>query len=130
VADQGYSLAVIAMLSGAVAAFFYLRLAVTMFSPVGAVGDVADGDTPLLDAPVAQPTGGSTPDASGGDQPASILVLTDDAPEADVAARGPVPIPALTGVAISLCVAFTVVFGVVPGPIINFAHQATLLLLR
>jgi len=33
-------------------------------------------------------------------------------------------------VAISLCVAFTVVFGVVPGPIINFAHQATLLLLR
>jgi len=134
VADQGYSLAVIAMLSGAVAAFFYLRLAVTMFSPVGAVGDVADGDTPLLDAPATPvtggPTGGSTPDSSGGDQPASILVLTDDAPEADVAARGPVPIPTLTGVAISLCVAFTVVFGVVPGPIINFAHQATLLLLR
>ena len=134
VADQGYSLAVIAMLSGAVAAFFYLRLAVTMFSPVGTLGDSADGETPLLDAPAMHSTDGSTGapnrDSSGGDQPASILVLTDDAPEADVAARGPVPIPALTGVAISLCVAFTVVFGVVPGPIINFAHQATLLLLR
>ena len=130
VADQGYSLAVIAMLSGAVAAFFYLRVAVTMFSPVGTVGDVADGDTPLLDAPVTRSTGASAQDSSDGDQPASILVLTDDAPEADVVARGPVPIPALTGVAISLCVAFTVVFGVVPGPIINFAHQATLLLLR
>ncbi|HEX7460322.1 MAG TPA: NADH-quinone oxidoreductase subunit N [Acidimicrobiales bacterium] len=134
VADQGYALAVIAMLSGAVAAFFYLRLAVTMYSPVGAVGDVADGDTPLLDAPNGEPPrgsiGASVPDSSGNAEPASILVLTDDAPDADVAARGPEPIPALTGVAISLCVAFTVVFGVVPGPIINFAHQATLLLLR
>ena len=35
VAGQGYALAVVAMVSAAVAAFFYLRLAVTMFSPVG-----------------------------------------------------------------------------------------------
>ena len=48
VANQGYSLAVIAMLSGAVAAFFYLRLAVTMFSPVGLVGD-AVGDAPVTE---------------------------------------------------------------------------------
>ena len=130
VADQGYSLAVIAMLSGAVAAFFYLRVAVTMFSPVGTVGDAADGDTPLFDAPASGSTGGSTGASPDGDQPASIQVLTDDAPEAEVEARGPVPIPALTGVAIGLCVAFTLVFGVVPGPIINFAHQATLLLLH
>ena len=40
------------------------------------------------------------------------------------------PVPPLTAVAIGLCVAFTVVFGIIPGPILNFAHQATLLLLR
>jgi hypothetical protein len=33
-------------------------------------------------------------------------------------------------VAIGICVAFTVVFGVVPGPVLNFARQATLLLLH
>ena len=68
----------------------------------------------------------STPD----DQPASIQVLTDAAPEADVEAHGQVPVPALTKVAIGTCVAFTVVFGIIPGPILNFAHQATLLPLR
>ncbi len=125
-ADQGYTLAVVAMLSGAVAAFFYLRLAVTMFSPVGPVGDVADGDTPLFDVPLADPTTYSL----GGDQPASIQVLTDDTPAADVAERGLAPVPSLTGAAIGICVAFTVVFGIIPGPVLNFAHQATLLLLR
>lgn len=125
VADQGYALAVIAMLSGAVAAFFYLRLAVTMFSPVGPEGDVPDGDAPLLAAPVLPPT-----DANRDDEPASILVLTDDAPAAEVESRGLVPVPPLTAAAIGLCVTFTVVFGIVPGPILDFARQATLLLLH
>ena len=51
VADQGYGLAVVAMASAAVAAFFYLRLAVTMFSPVGDVGDAVDdlGDADTVD---------------------------------------------------------------------------------
>jgi NADH-quinone oxidoreductase subunit N len=129
VANQGYTLAIIAMLSGAVAAFFYLRLAVTMFSPVGLVGDDTDGGADVPDAPVVESAiGGSGYGAA--DQPASIQVLTDAAPEADVEARGPVPVPVLTSVAIGICVAFTVVFGIIPGPILNFAHQATLLLLR
>jgi NADH-quinone oxidoreductase subunit N len=130
VADQGYSLAVIAMLSGAVAAFFYLRLAVTMFSPVGLVGDVPDDEAGTQGGPDAEDTYGSGTRSAPDDQPASIQVLTDAAPEADVEAHGPVPVPALTKVAIGICVAFTVVFGVIPGPILNFAHQATLLLLR
>ena len=126
VSGQNYTLAVIAMASGAVAAFFYLRLAVTMFSPVGLVGDVAEGDRTLPD----QPTPAPVERGSSGDQPASIQVLTDDAPEIAVESRGLVPVPALTAVAIGICVAFTVVFGIIPGPIVNFAHQATLLLLH
>jgi hypothetical protein len=40
-----------------------------------------------------------------------------------------VPVPALTAVAIGLCVAVTVVFGVIPGPLVDLAHKATLLFL-
>jgi hypothetical protein len=38
-----------------------------------------------------------------------------------------VTVPRLTWLAIGLAVAFTVVFGIIPGPIADFAHQATLL---
>jgi len=130
VANQGYSLAVIAMLSGAVAAFFYLRLAVTMFSPVGPVGDVVESDAPVLPTSTSAPPIGSAVTTLVADQPAGIQVLTDDEPEPAVETRGLLPVPALTSLAIGICVAFTVVFGVVPGPILNFAHQATLLLLH
>jgi NADH-quinone oxidoreductase subunit N len=124
VADQGYGLAVVAMASAAVAAFFYLRLAVTMFSPVGDTGDVVDANTADEPVPAEPAPGDSTTDTV-----ASLQTLTDAPPTADVEARGVVPVPPLTAVAISLCVAFTVVFGIIPGPILDFAHQATLLLL-
>jgi NADH-quinone oxidoreductase subunit N len=128
VADQGYGLAVVAMASAAVAAFFYLRLAVTMFSPVGDLGDAVDatfGDEETFadGEPVAVPGG-------AGAGVADLQVLTDAPPSAEVEARGAVPVPPLTAAAIGLCVAFTVVFGVIPGPVLNFAHEATLLLLR
>jgi hypothetical protein len=40
-----------------------------------------------------------------------------------------VPVPLLTALAIGTCVAFSVVFGIIPGPVLDFAHHATLLLL-
>jgi formate hydrogenlyase subunit 3/multisubunit Na+/H+ antiporter MnhD subunit len=134
VSVQGYGLATVAMASAAVAAFFYLRLAVTMYSPVGASGDPLDGNLPER-APTATGTAtGTTPapvDRADGNQPvADLQVLTDDAPSAEVEARGLLPVPPLTAVAIGTCVAFSVVFGVLPGPVIDFAHHATLLLLR
>jgi hypothetical protein len=56
----------------------------------------------------------------------SLALMTEAPANADVAHRV-VKVPALTWVAISLCGAFTVVFGIIPEPIIDFAHQATLL---
>jgi NADH-quinone oxidoreductase subunit N len=120
---QGYTLAAIAMASAAVAAFFYLRLAVTMFSPVGEYGD-APAETDGVEADQRDVV---APGTSGG--MASLQVLTDAPPAGDVEARGPAPVPLMTAVAIGLCVAFTVVFGIFPAPILDFAHQATLLLL-
>ena len=140
VSGQGYTLAVFAMASAAVAAFFYLRLAVTMFSPVGDVGnqsedanggpaaDDADGG-PVDGAEVRQASVADVGDAID-DRVASLQVLTDAPPDADVEDRGTVPVPVLTAVVIGTCAAFTLVFGIIPGPILNFAHQATLLLLR
>ena len=150
VATHGYALAAIAIASAAIAAFFYLRVGVTMYSPVGAVAD------PLEDEDGTEGSGAGTAGRAGGDAlsvapavapaPATVLgggdagaasrpadgmaslsVLSDDEPTEDVVERGAVPVPLLTTVAIGLCVGFTVVFGIIPGPILDFAHQATLL---
>jgi len=58
------------------------------------------------------------------------LMLAGDAP-APTGEEVPsvVPIPAPTSVAIGLCLAVTIVFGVVPGPLLDFANHATLLFL-
>ncbi|MBF6556181.1 MAG: NADH-quinone oxidoreductase subunit N [Acidimicrobiales bacterium] len=144
-ATRAYVLAAIAMVSAAVAAFFYLRVAVTMFSPVGPVGDVADGadsaagvgrpdDTPGDGGWAGDRADDRAGDGRGsptsrdtGDPVSSLRVLTDAPPLDSVTERGPVAVPRLTWLAIGLSVGFTVVFGIIPGPILDFAHQATLL---
>ena len=51
----------------------------------------------------------------------------DSDPDAGSPEKARVPVPVLAAVAIGLCVAVTVVFGVIPGPLLDFAHRATLL---
>jgi NADH-quinone oxidoreductase subunit N len=137
---HAYTLAAVAMVSAAIAAFFYLRVAVTMFSPVGLVGDGSgDGadDLPgvLTGSPGASSSSGTAGTAGtsgtelGPDGLSSLQVLTDDAPTEAVLRRGRVPVPPLTALVIGVSVTFTVVFGVIPEPILNFAHSATLLFL-
>jgi NADH-quinone oxidoreductase subunit N len=126
---HSYALAVIAMASAAVAAFFYLRVVVAMYSPVGAVGDLSDRDGGELNAnPTLVPSPANVPVSGHGqnDVVASLSVLTEGPPTSAVADRM-VRVPGLTTVAIGLSVGFTIVFGIIPGPIVDFAHQATLL---
>ena len=126
---HSYALAVIAMASAAVAAFFYLRVVVAMYSPVGAVGDLSDRDGGELNAnPTLVPSPANVPVSEHGqnDVVASLSVLTEGPPTSAVADRM-VRVPGLTAVAIGLSVGFTIVFGIIPGPIVDFAHQATLL---
>jgi NADH-quinone oxidoreductase subunit N len=142
--SHAYALAAIAMLSAAVAAFFYLRVAITMFSPVGEIADPMGSTGPadaLYSTGVAYATaGGGDGGAPGQAEPvgasdfgamgepmSSLQVLTDAPPVESVAQRGLVPIPGLTALAVGISVAFTVVFGIIPEPILDFAHQATLL---
>ncbi|HEX4220620.1 MAG TPA: NADH-quinone oxidoreductase subunit N [Acidimicrobiales bacterium] len=136
---HSYALAVVAMVSAAIAAFFYLRVGITMYSPVGAVADPGAGSFAGAFGGVAVPAAEAAVDPEGvseerpglAHQPgeaerAELAVMTEAPAEADVAGRV-VRVPGLTWAAISLCAAFTVVFGIIPEPIIDFAHQATLL---
>ena len=92
-----YSLAIIAMLVTAVAAFFYLRLIVIMYSaPAGADG--AEG-------------------SSG--QDSGVAVLTRDRPAIRI-------MPA-TGATIAVSVAMTIGAGLWAGPLLDFAKRATIL---
>ena len=151
VATHAYVLAALAMASAAVAAFFYLRVAVAMYSPVGLVGDRVgddgDADPDSVEADAAVPAGlpgasGSSdavgsPDSAGtsgsfgpsgtSDEVSSLQILTDAPPAESVTERGAVPVPTLTWLVIGISVAFSVVFGIIPEPILSFAHQATLL---
>ena len=96
-----YSLAVVAMLVTAVAAFFYLRLIVTMFAPpADAAG--ADGEA-------------ASPGSSGG-----VAVLARP--------RSTIRVMPATGVTIALSVAMTVGAGLWAGPLLNFADRARLLI--
>jgi NADH-quinone oxidoreductase subunit N len=121
---QGYTLAALAMASAAVAAFFYLRLAVTMFSPVGAVANRPDGSAELSDGRPDPAGAGTGAAAEGG---LSLQVLTDAPPSTAVDARGPVAVPGLTALVIGVTVAATMVFGIIPAPLLDFAHAARLL---
>lgn len=79
---RSYALALIGMLSAVIAAFFYLRVTVLMYTPLG----------------------------DDGTEPRSL------------------PIPATAALAVGVAAAFTIAFGLVPSPIIDFAKDATLLL--
>ena len=180
-------LAVIAMVSAAVAAFFYLRVGVLMYTPRRPAdvtpgvepaaeepdplmaGDVGPsertghlGPQPLPDPPWARPgvplyegterslavverynadllidaeplaveaSNGHPNGSAAAEAPSAEDEATEDeAVEAEPAADGErrVAVPVLSAVAIGLCTAVTVVFGIIPAPLIDFAHQATL----
>ncbi|MCL4423187.1 MAG: NADH-quinone oxidoreductase subunit N [Actinobacteria bacterium] len=148
-AAHSYVLAVVAMISAAIAAFFYLRLVVLMYA--GSLAGLANAPQVAL---VETATYGPGAEASalvgsslagGGSaevRPASSRLeagSSQEAPDPDseetragVCDQGEpvdqrIPVPAAIAVAVSLVVAFTVVFGIYPGPLVDFARHATLL---
>jgi NADH-quinone oxidoreductase subunit N len=139
-------LAVVAMVSAAVAAFFYLRVTVLMYATSDELSDGVPGAGPtVIPALVGTAGGGRTmwsgTDAAGETRTRlnAALLMEDDASaepasdevetttETEEATRIPVPVGA--AVAIGVCVAVTVVFGIIPAPLVDFAHRATLLFL-
>jgi NADH-quinone oxidoreductase subunit N len=128
VGGRSTALAVIAMVSAAIAAFFYLRVILLMYTP-SRVPETAAGGAPG-GAQVASAGSAPGPDADAdgegqGSAESSVgtLTLVETSEEAPSA-----PVSVTTIVAIAVCLGVTVVFGLWPAPLVNFAHQATLLL--
>jgi len=118
VLGQGqYELALIGMLGAAVAAFFYLRVALIMFlAPEGAAsGSLASGSL-------------ASTGASYGADLQSIVTAGLSARDKAIALRHPpqrVRVSGVVGAVIALCVVFTVFAGV-STPVLSFAHSITL----
>jgi NADH-quinone oxidoreductase subunit N len=155
--EAGYvPLGAIAMVTAVVAAYFYLRVAVLMYS-AGGLGEpeggtegsaeltretgMTGGSTIELASPDAgDRTGAATVWASPGAVSGAVTTLneqillseqTEDQAEreAEDERAEPVPVPVLSALAIGLCTGVTVLFGVWPEPLIDFANHATLLFL-
>jgi NADH-quinone oxidoreductase subunit N len=139
---HSYALAVIAMISAAIAVFFYLRVVAYMYSGEGVVAAAAsEGDLPEgAPAPVmalalaggegmGYVPGDALPDAYSDAPAVETLALTGassaGAGEAPLAGRRPLPAAAWLATGLSLGV--TIVFGIWPQPLFDFAHAATLL---
>jgi NADH-quinone oxidoreductase subunit N len=112
-AIQGGSwpLALIAMVAAAIGVAFYLRLVVMVVLPEGSVEDDA-----------SSPASAVNPGTAG----AQRTLLLEEA-GVDQEASAPVRVPALTAISLGLAAVVTVFFGIIPGPLLDFAHAAALL---
>ena len=144
-------LGVIAMVTAVVAGYFYLRLAVLMYAggglgePEGGTGGSAElgaGDDlvggSLIEVGTADgagtPVGGlawATPASVAGTVTAlnEQILLADEETDGEEEIPEAVRVPALGALSIALCTGVTVLFGVWPQPLIDFANHATLLFL-
>jgi NADH-quinone oxidoreductase subunit N len=136
-----YPLAIIAMLSAAIAAFFYLRVALLMYGTETAAtppteGDAQPGSGVLIGG--AASAGGAVEAADAGElrpdnsELAGLEpVRTLDGPTATVGLEAPpadsAPVPFMVALALTVCVVFTIFAGV-SEPVIDFARHATTLL--
>jgi NADH-quinone oxidoreductase subunit N len=82
------------------------RLFPTVFGPLAGTASLGEG--PALDPP---------PDGTEGAAPAEEPTTAEPAPR----------VPVVVAVAIVVCVLFTIGFGLVPSPLVHFAHNSTLL---
>jgi NADH-quinone oxidoreductase subunit N len=123
-------LAVVAMVTAAIAAFFYLRVAVLMYAGEDRSEESGSPAAPPARHDSGAQIGWASPDGVVGTVSTlnAELLLADEAPADEGEEQtSVVPVPVLTGVAIGLCVAVTVVFGLMPQPLLDFANHATLL---
>ncbi|MHB1987569.1 MAG: NADH-quinone oxidoreductase subunit N [Acidimicrobiales bacterium] len=148
---HSYALAAVAMLTGAVAAGFYLRVVFLMYgaaSPTSASGQFAPAEgADVAGGPARQPGAlvgpGSTMTTSFPEVGVSLARATllaappgeprmpGEQPSLSTATagdkRGPVELAPATAIGLLITVGVTIVFGLWPGPLFDFAHAASLL---
>ncbi len=138
VQSHSYALAVIAMLSGAIAAAFYLRVVFLMYGsePAAVVvatataGDVTSGGltaSPTSGLPGGEPLLAATTSASGSVAVAAVAGDSDLTTEVVETEADPIVVPPLAQLGLFITVGLTVVLGIWPGPLFDFVHSARLL---
>jgi NADH-quinone oxidoreductase subunit N len=105
-----WPLALIAMIAAAIGLAFYLRLVVLALMPAQAAAEDAAPASAVNPATAASQR---------------TLLLEESTLEVEVPAR--VGVPPLSRISIGAAAFVTVLFGVIPGPLLDFAHQAALL---
>ncbi|MHB1509503.1 MAG: NADH-quinone oxidoreductase subunit N [Acidimicrobiales bacterium] len=129
---HSYALAVIAMLAGAIAAAFYLRVVFLMYgASATTLAEVTDGAlTTRVESSLAERDRvSSVPTPSAGTL-ASAAVIAGPVPATaavPAVARKRLDVPLLARAALVLTCGFTVVLGVWPAPLFAFVHAARLL---
>jgi NADH-quinone oxidoreductase subunit N len=128
------ALAVLAMVSAAIAAFFYLRVVLLLYAGAASPADGAmTGAEPIDFEPVGVGAAGAGTRWVGDDERGAPALPGRETSERLSAAPSGTedspPLPAASAVAIALCVGATVVFGLWPAPLVDFAHHARLLFL-
>jgi NADH-quinone oxidoreductase subunit N len=139
---HSYALAIVAMLTGAVAAAYYLRVVFVLYSSAPGAAPVDEPPLPAERVPASgseietAPTAGAAlPTAfSGAQLSAATATLLAPAPQEELpaptergrsfAALGVAP-SSLAGIAVT--VLFTVALGIWPGPLFSFVHAASVL---
>jgi NADH-quinone oxidoreductase subunit N len=122
VGGRSTALAVVAMVSAVIAGFFYLRVILFMYSaPVSASGGAAPEPVDTLGEPQSTGSPGGPGDAAAVEAGATLTLVEASSDDES----SPVGLP--TALSIAVCVAVTVLFGLWPAPVVDFAHHATLL---
>ncbi|HEY7949153.1 MAG TPA: NADH-quinone oxidoreductase subunit N [Acidimicrobiales bacterium] len=135
------ALAVVAMVTAVIAAFFYLRIILLMYSSsAGLDGAGAAEEYPEpVPAPavraavgVAAGAGATAGQVSSGSvaardaEPRSVEAAAASTADDDADLRDGLDVPPGMAVAVAVCVGVTILFGLWPSPIVNFAHHAVL----
>jgi NADH-quinone oxidoreductase subunit N len=115
---RSYPLAILAILTAVVGAFYYLRVVLLMYSPAQPSLDEATAVTALAAASAGGGPVGAVPPATGSEV-VEARASTDDPAES--------ALPPLTVLVLLLTTGFTVAMGVWPAPILDFARHASLL---
>ncbi len=119
---HSYAIAIIAMIAATIGAFFYLRVVAFMISGREQVSLGISQSENSTDALAKAQLGSSTSPAS----PYELLSLPGKASTATMSVEREERVGVGVGTVVSLCVAFTLVFGVWVSPILDFAKQAKL----
>jgi NADH-quinone oxidoreductase subunit N len=124
------ALAVIAMVTAVIAAFFYLRVILYMYSSSAGLAGAATGPDGRQSASGDEIVATAAPVSAGpsalATATATATAATALAVDAGDEAMAVQPVSPAVAVAVALCVAVTVLFGLWPAPIVNFAHHAVL----